>query len=85
VECTRDCHSRCRDKQLFSFFIQFFQSAVILKGLNKNTKINKNLLKMDATVDQALIKKETLHPGNKYIELKPGTRVNKDCKDLFLV
>jgi hypothetical protein len=30
---------------------------------------------MDPTAENAHIKKETLHPGNKYIELKPGTRV----------
>jgi hypothetical protein len=42
---------------------------------------------MDVTGENALIKKETLHPGNKYIELKPGTRVRKKyifCKYLWI-
>lgn len=33
------------------------------------------VLAMDSSINEALIQKETLYAGTKYIELKPGTKV----------
>lgn len=38
---------------------------------------------MDAPIDQALIKKEMLYPGSKYIPLTSGTRVNFQSSNLI--